>query len=253
MRPISIVIIAKNEELVLGRTLNSLRNITDDIVVADTGSTDDTINTARKSGARVETLIWHGFGPTKNAALQLAKYDWVLFLDADEAIDSMLFSFLENVSLQDDQLLYKIKFKNYFGKQLIRYGEWGNESKIKLFNKNVACWDNTNVHEKVIAPPGTNIKIAEGYILHELIDNINEYVQKISLYADLAAQKYFQQEKKASWFKLYIYPFYQFFFFYIIRLGLLDGRIGFITSYVSAYYSFLKYHRLKELSLQLAA
>lgn len=249
MRPISIVIIAKNEELVLGRTLKSLRNISDNIVVADTGSTDGTINTARENGARVERLVWQGFGATKNAALQLAKYNWVLFLDADEAIDTTLFSFLENVSLDDDQTLYKIKFKNYFGKQLIRYGEWGNESKIKLFNKEVACWDNTDVHEKVIAPPGTNIKTAEGYILHELIDNISEYVQKINRYADLVAQKYFNQGKKASWFKMYIYPFYQFFFFYIIKLGLLDGRIGFITSYVSAYYSFLKYHRLKELSL----
>lgn len=249
MRPISIVIISKNEELVLGRTLKSLRNISDDIVVADTGSTDGTINTAQENSARVERLVWQGFGTTKNAALQLAKYNWVLFLDADEAIDTTLFSFLENVSLDDDQTLYKIKFKNYFGKQLIRYGEWGNESKIKLFNKEVACWDNTDVHEKVIAPPGTNIKTAEGYILHELIDNISEYVQKINRYADLVAQKYFNQGKKASWFKMYIYPFYQFFFFYIIKLGLLDGRIGFITSYVSAYYSFLKYHRLKELSL----
>lgn len=249
MRPISIVIIAKNEELVLGRTLQSLRNISEDIVVADTGSTDGTINVAQQNGARVEIISWQGFGPTKNAALQLAKYDWVLFLDADEAIDTTLFSFLENVSLEDEQVLYKIKFKNYFGKQLIRYGEWGNESKIKLFNKKIACWDNTIVHEKVIAPNGANIKMAEGFILHELIDNISEYVQKISRYADLVAQKYFQQGKKASWFKLYIYPFYQFFFFYIIRLGLLDGRIGFITSYISAYYSFLKYHRLKELSL----
>ena len=249
MRPISIVIISKNEELVLGRTLKSLRNISDDIVVADTGSTDGTINTAQENSARVERLVWQGFGTTKNAALQLAKYNWVLFLDADEAIDTTLFSFLENVSLDDDQTLYKIKFKNYFGKQLIRFGEWGNESKIKLFNKEVACWDNTDVHEKVIAPPGTNIKTAEGYILHELIDNISEYVQKINRYADLVAQKYFNQGKKASWFKMYIYPFYQFFFFYIIKLGLLDGRIGFITSYVSAYYSFLKYHRLKELSL----
>lgn len=249
MRPISIVIIAKNEESVLGRTLKSLRNISDDIVVADTGSTDGTINTAQENGARVETLAWQGFGFTKNAALKLAKYDWVLFLDADEAIDTTLFSFLKNVSLNNDKILYKIKFKNYFGKQLIRYGEWGNESKIKLFNKKVACWDNTNVHEKVVAPPGTNIKTAEGFILHELIDNINEYVLKITCYADLAAQKYFSQGKKVSWFKLYIYPFYQFLFFYIIRLGLLDGRIGFITSYISAYYSFLKYHRLKELSL----
>ena len=249
MRPISIVIISKNEEHVLGRTLKSLRNISDDIVVADTGSTDGTICIAQENGARVERQVWQGFGPTKNAALQLAKYNWVLFLDADEAIDATLFSFLENVSLDDEQILYKIKFKNYFGKQLIRYGEWGNESKIKLFNKKIACWDNTAVHEKVIAPPGTNIKTAEGFILHELIDNITGYVQKISSYADLVAQKYFQQGKKASWFKLYIYPFYQFLFFYIIKLGLLDGRIGFITSYVSAYYSFLKYHRLKELSL----
>jgi glycosyltransferase involved in cell wall biosynthesis len=248
MQQISVVIIAKNEAHIIGQTLKSLQGLTDDIVVGDTGSTDNTIEIAKANSARVETLSWEGFGNTKNKALALARYDWVLFLDADEAIDTALLNFLQRVSLSDKEIAYKIRFKNFIGKKLIRYGEWGSECKLKLFHRSVAKWDCTEIHEKVQLNTSVQEKVADGFILHSLMNNLKEYAEKMNRYADLVAHKYFQNGKKANWFKLYLYPLYQFIANYIFRLGFLDGRLGFVTSFFSSYYAFLKYHRLKELT-----
>ncbi|MBS1607212.1 MAG: glycosyltransferase family 2 protein [Bacteroidetes bacterium] len=245
----SVVIIAKNEAHVIGNTLKSLSGLTDDIVVCDTGSTDNTIEVVKAAGCRAEQIPWSGFGNTKNNALGLAKYEWVLFLDADEAIDNELKNYLLTLDLKDTSVVYKIKFKNYFGNRLIRYGEWARECKTKLFSRKYTKWNDNEIHETVITPAGGKEKILEGYIIHQLIDNIKEYAEKINRYAELVAQKYYRDGKKAGFFKLYIYPCFQFLVNYFIRLSFLDGRLGFITSYFSSYYAFIKYHRLKELTI----
>ncbi|MCW3119732.1 MAG: glycosyltransferase family 2 protein [Chitinophagaceae bacterium] len=247
MRPISVVIIAKNEAHIIGETLKSLHGFTDDIVIGDTGSTDKTVEKAESMGCRVERLAWEGFGKTKNKALALAKYEWVLFLDADEAIDATLLNFLLQFPLDDVRTAYKIRFKNFIGKKWIRYGEWGRERKIKLFHRSMGQWDNTEVHEKIILHAGINLRVADGFLLHYLMNNLHEYAEKMNRYAELVAHKYYRAGKKAGWFKLYLYPSYQFIVNYIFWLGFLDGRLGFITSFFSSYYAFLKYHRLKEL------
>lgn len=250
MLPVSVVIIAKNEAHIIGQTLKSLSGLTDDIVVCDTGSTDDTINVVKATGCRAEQLPWNGFGKTKNSALDYAKYDWVLFLDADEAIDQELKNCLLNLLLNDSSIVYKIRFKNYIGNTLIRFGEWGGECKTKLFARSFTKWEETEVHEKVITPVGGKQKILDGYIIHHLMSNLKEYAEKMNRYAELAAIKYYRLGKKPGFFKLYIYPPFQFLYTYFIRLSFLDGRLGFVTSFFSSYYVFLKYQRLKELTLE---
>jgi len=227
--------------------LKSLQGFTDDIVVGDTGSTDQTAVVVKSMGCRVENLVWEGFGKTKNKALGLARYDWVLFLDADEAVDAALLRFLQEFSLEQVHTAYKIRFKNFIGSTLIRHGDWGRERKIKLFHRSIGSWDNTEVHEKVLLAPGSQVQVAEGFVLHYQMNNLKEYAEKMNRYAELVAHKYLREGKKASAFKLYFYPAYQFINTYFFRLGFLDGRLGFITSFFSSYYVFLKYHRLQEL------
>lgn len=250
MPPLSVVIIAKNEAAVIAQTIRSLSGLTDDIVVCDTGSTDNTIEIIRSSGARAETLPWSGFGNTKNNALAFAKYDWVFFIDADEPIDDQLKNSLLHLRLDDASVVYKVRFKNYMGDKQIRFGEWAGECKTKLFNKHFTKWDNTDIHEKILTPGGGKEIVLKGFILHQLITNLKEYADKLNKYADLVAQKYYRDGKRAGFFKLYIYPSFQFLLNYIFRLSILDGRIGFVTSFFSAYYAFLKYQRLKELSIE---
>ena len=247
MREISIVFITKNEAHIIGDTLKTIAGITDDIVVGETGSTDNTIEIAMSLGCRVERLAWEGFGRTKNKAVALAKYDWILFLDADEGIDKELRNFLVQFPLNDIHTAYKIRFKNFIGGTLIRHGEWGRERKLKLFHRSISRWNNAEVHEKVQLDDGVKVKMADGFVLHYLMNNLKEYAEKMNRYAELVAHKYYAENKKASWFKLYLYPSYQFIGNYFFRLGFLDGRVGFITSFFSSYYAFLKYHRLKEL------
>ena len=128
MQSLSVVIVCKNEADVIGKTLQSLQGLTDDIVVYDNGSTDDTITIARQFPVSVYQGIWEGFGKTKNKAIALAKHDWILSLDADEAIDEELKNSLLALSLNNEKIMYEIKFKNFFGDKWLKYGEWGNEA-----------------------------------------------------------------------------------------------------------------------------
>ncbi|MES1226828.1 MAG: glycosyltransferase family 2 protein, partial [Bacteroidota bacterium] len=119
----------------------------------------------------------------------------------------------------------------------------------KLFSKSFTKWDDSEIHEKVITPPNGKEKILKGYIIHHLMNILKEYADKMNRYAELVANKYYQHGKTAGFFKLYLYPCFQFLFTYFLRLSFLDGRLGFVTSFFTAYYAFLKYHRLKELTI----
>jgi len=120
MQSLSVVIVCKNEAGIIGTTLQSLQGLTDDIVVYDNGSTDDTVVIAQQYATNVIRGEWEGFGKTKQKAVALAKHDWILSLGADESIDEELKNSLLNLSLKDDAVVYEIKFKNFFGNQLLK-------------------------------------------------------------------------------------------------------------------------------------
>src|SRR5215510_6358381 len=146
MQKISVVLICKNEEDEIGQTLQSLSGLTDDIVVLDNGSTDNTKNIVRDAGARLIEEGWEGFGKTKNKATGFAKYDWILNLDADESIDQDLKNSISDLSLQNDNEVFQIKFKNFLGDTHLRFGEWGADSHIRLFNRRKVNWNEAIVH-----------------------------------------------------------------------------------------------------------
>lgn len=244
----SVVIIAKNEEHVLERTLASLRGVTDDLVIVDSGSTDKTLDIARKYGARILQTEWRGYGATKNAGNAIAKYDWILSLDADEAIDDTLRQSLPDPSLYNDPaVVYDLDFKMFLGEKHIRHGQWLNTHNIKLFNRQKVSWNSFLVHEKLEIPPEYKVRKLKGYVLHYTVVNLNDYIIKLNRYALLSGEKYFKQGKKNTWYKLYLTPPFTFLLNYIVRLGFLDGWHGFVLAKLSAYYAFLKYAYLKEI------
>ncbi|ULQ57194.1 glycosyltransferase family 2 protein [Flavihumibacter rivuli] len=247
MKEISVVFIARNEAHILGDTIRSLQGLTNDVVVADTGSTDNTMEIARAMGARAFSIGWDGFGKSKNKALQLARYDWVLFLDADESIDEGLKQCLLQNDFTDPSIVYKVRVKNYAGGKEIRFGEWRNERKVKFFNRRYARWDDAEVHEKVVVPVNGGTRTLNGFVRHYPLRDTREYAEKMNRYGELMAHRYLRDGKKASFFKLYLYPASRFILNYFFRLGFLDGRVGFTTATLNSYYAFLKYHRLKEL------
>lgn len=248
MQPISVVIVCKNESEIIGKTLGSVKELTDDIVVYDNGSTDGTQEVVKKNGVKLFEGTWEGFGKTKRKAVELARYDWILSIDADEQVDDTLKKSLSNLSLNNPSIAYEIKFKNFFNNRHLKFGEWGGDSHLRLFNRSKVNWDEALVHEKLIIPADVKISTLDGHILHQTVKDIGEFAGKTVHYALLNAEKYHFQGKRSSWIKIYLGPFFAFFQYYFLKLGFLDGWEGFVCARMTAYYTFLKYGKLKELN-----
>ena len=247
MQSLSVVIVCKNEAGIIGTTLQSLQGLTDDIVIYDNGSTDDTVAIAQQFTENVIRGDWEGFGKTKQKAVALAKHDWILNLDADESIDDELKNALLNLSLNDDTIVYEIKFKNFFGNQWLKYGEWGNDTHTRLFNRKKINWNDAPVHEGLVLPAEVRRNRLKGYVLHYTATDVQKYKAKLMKYAALNAKKYYEQGKKTGPFKKYLSAFFSFLQNYIFRAGFLDGKAGYRCAVLTATYTFNKYKNLEQL------
>jgi glycosyltransferase involved in cell wall biosynthesis len=245
---ISVVIITRNEAHIIANTLQSLQAVTSDIVIVDSGSTDDTVAICKKYNAHVIETGWAGYGINKNMGIDAAKNDWILSLDADEAIDAELQQSLLQLVLANDEEVFDIRFKNFFCNKWIRFGEWGFDWHIRLFNRKKVHWNNVAVHENLVFPDEVKVTKLKGNILHYTVQNRQEYDVKTDHYARMNAKKYFEAGKKANFFKQYFSPVFAFTQHYIFRLGFLDGAEGFIIAKTTARYTFLKYRYLKEMA-----
>ena len=246
--PLSVVIITKNEAHIIGTTLQSLQGLTDDFIIVDSGSTDATIEVCKKFNATIIETTWDGYGQNKNKGIDEAKYNWILNLDADEAIDAELKAAIMQLQLNDEETVYNCKFKNFFCNKWIRFGEWAGDKHVRLFNRNKVRWNTAAVHEGLMLGNKTKVVMLPGNILHYTTQHIDEYIGKTIAYARLNAQKYQLQGKQASFFKLRMAPGFTFFQHYILRLGFLDGWEGYLIAKTTAWYTFLKYSFLKEMN-----
>jgi len=247
MQRLSVVIVCKNGAKVIGETIKSFSGLTDDILIYDNGSTDSTKEIVKQSDARLVEGSWEGFGKTKNKANALAKYDWILSLDADEAIDEELKKNLLQEDLADDTKVFEFKFKNFLGDKWLRYGEWGDDKHIRLFNRKKIKWNDADVHESLLLPTDIKVISIPGYVLHKTAANFSEYENKMENYAALNAEKYFKQQKKAGSFKMFFSAAFSFIKNYLFKLGFLDGSTGYHCARINARYTFLKYKRLHDL------
>ncbi len=238
--------IALNEASKIERTIKAAMRFTDDVVVADTGSTDQTVEIAKKAGAHVFSISWKGFGKSKNEALGLAEYSWVLFLDADEVPDETLSESLRHFTPKNTSDVYQVRFINYLGSSTLLHGEW-NYAKIRLFNRLKTRWDESPVHEKLIRKDNSKLLNLPGAIHHYSLDDEAHYLRKTGAYAQLMAEKYFEAGKKSSWLRINIYPRLQYLRNFYLRGGYKDGKAGKTAAQMSARYAFLKYHHLREL------
>jgi glycosyltransferase involved in cell wall biosynthesis len=245
---ISVVIITKNEAHIISNTLQSLQGVINDIIIVDSGSTDETVTICKQYNANVIETGWGGYGINKNKGIEAARHDWILSLDADEAIDAELQQNLFNLKLADDNEVFDIRFKNFFCNKWIRFGEWGFDRHIRLFNRKKVKWNNAAVHENLVFPDGIRVTKLKGNILHYTVQNRKEYDAKTNYYARMNAKKYVESGKKTSFFKQYFSPVFAFIQHYIFRLGFLDGKEGFIIAKTTARYTFLKYRYLKEMN-----
>lgn len=247
MEKISVVIVCKNEAHIIGRTLQAVRAFAGEVLVYDTGSQDNTVAIAQHAGARVVQGPWEGYGRSKQAAVKLASHDWVLNLDADEVPDEKLQLELSRLMPTSSHVVYRMRFKNFLGDAYLRWGEWGHDYHVRLFNRKTINWNTADIHETLIIPPGTQVINVPGSIHHYTARDLQEYSQKTVRYAMLIAEKYASAGKRARWYHLYLSPAFSFVKHYVFQLGFLDGWRGLASARMSAFYTFIKYARLREM------
>ncbi|GAA4736680.1 glycosyltransferase family 2 protein [Flavisolibacter ginsenosidimutans] len=245
---ITTVIITKNEARNIEACIRSAHAVSDDVIVVDCGSSDGTATIAGACGAKLIAVEWQCYGHSRNTGAAAAKHDWILSLDADERVSPELANALHGLDLNDGLCVYKIRRENYFAGKRLRYGTLGFEGVVRLYNRKFGQWDLFPVHEKLM----TNVskrKIKQP-IIHLGISNLSEHEQKKEHYAFLGAQKYLQQNKKATFLKRFVSPLFNGAKSYFFQLGFLDGREGRQIAVTIAYYTWLKYKYLHQLRKQ---
>lgn len=242
--PISAVIITFNEERNIARCIESLLPVADEIVVVDSLSTDKTREICEKYPVRFIEHPFEGYIEQKNWAMQQARYDFVLSLDADEALDEELQQEILTIKNNIECDAYQMnRLTNYCGRW-IYHGGWYPDRKIRLWNRKKGKWGGINPHDKVELLPGTKIKRLKGNILHYSYYTIDEHHKQIERFTRIKAEAMFEKGIKVSIFRPYVSAFIKFLRNYFFRWGFLDGREGLIIAYLSAGATFKKYQLL---------
>jgi glycosyltransferase involved in cell wall biosynthesis len=242
--PLTVAIIAMNAGSQIGACLESVA-FAGEIVVVDSGSTDDTAGIARRHGARVEHREWMGFGRQKQHAVALARHDWVLCLDVDERVSEPLARSIRAALSGGKYRAWRMARRNRFLGQWLGHGEGYPDWSVRLFHRAHASWSNDEVHEAVLTT--TDVGRLEGDLLHESAEDVATYVSKQNRYTTLHAQALFRQGVRASYWRLVASPLARFVKFYLLRLGFLDGGPGFAHIVIGCSNSFHKYLKLIEL------
>ena len=247
MVPVSVVIITKNAADIINGCIEKARELTDDIIIIYNGSDDESLDPAVKEGCRVYKKAWDGYGANKNKGVELARYDWILSIDADEIPDDALIAAIHKLNFNDTRAVYDIKFRSYFGKKAIRHGSWGRDHHIRLFNREFVKWSETLIHEKLALPAFVQKKEIDGHIHHYSANDVYEFNSKCSYYAKLSAKKYLRDGKKATVIRLYLAPAFSFIKNYVAYLGFLDGREGWQIAKTIAKNTSRKYRFLSQI------
>lgn len=244
---LSVVIITRNEERNIGRCLDALAGVADDIVVVDSFSTDRTADICRAKGAR---FVQHPFGghiEQKNYALAQAQYPHVLALDADEAPDEPLRqSILAAKSDWRHDAWTMNRRTNYCGRWIGHSG-WYPDRKLRLFDRRLGHWGGVNPHDRVVMQPGCSEGYLTGDLLHYSYYTVQEHYDRARRYADIAARAMYGQGRRGSWLQVVFSPVAKFIRNYLLRRGFLDGRAGWTICRIAALETYWKYRELLRL------
>jgi glycosyltransferase involved in cell wall biosynthesis len=234
---ISVVIIAKDAQETIQETLESLVSFPEVILYLN-DSIDSTESIAKTfENVKVIQGEFCGFGDTKNQAASHASSDWVFSLDSDEVIEAKLLDELQTLTLENPNALYLIKRDNYFLNKKIRYSGWGNDYLARLYHKEHHVFNSNIVHEFIEPTKDTHTIRLTNPFKHNAVTNINQFLQKVIKYSDLAAK-----DKKTCSFLLVIAKAkFAFFKTYILQLGFLDGWRGFVIAISNFNGKFFRY------------
>ena len=243
--PLSLCVITRDAAHDLADCLASAR-LAAEVVVVDSGSRDDTVEIARRSGARVVVHDFEGFGRQKNYAVAQARNDWVLCLDADERVTPQLAASIATALKSPAAAAYAMARRNRFLGRWLAHGEGYPDWNVRLFDRRRARWSDDPVHEHVVANGA--IGRLDGDLLHQSAESLDAYVAKQNRYTTLQAQAMHARGERASALRLVVSPLARFLRFYVVKLGFLDGVAGLAHIAIGAFASFLKYAKLRALA-----
>jgi len=239
---LSVIIITRNESRHIGACLDSVA-FADEIIVLDSGSTDDTCDIARARGARVAvTADWPGFGPQKNRALDMATGSWVLSIDADERVTPELAAEIREAIAQPRCEAYRIARLSEFCGRPMRHSGWWPDHVLRLFRRGAARFTDAAVHEKLQAegPAG----VLRHHMLHYPYENIEALLVKMNRYSSDAAAMMYRRGRRTTALGALGHGLWTFVRIYVLRRGFLDGRRGLVVACAGAAGSFFRYAKL---------
>jgi glycosyltransferase involved in cell wall biosynthesis len=248
MIQISAVVITYNEEKKIARCIDSLKGVADEILIVDSFSTDQTKPISTANGARVIEHRFDGYTAQKNYAVQQAKFDHILSLDADEYLsENLQKSIIETKSNWKADGYAMNRLNSYAGKWIRSCG-WYPDRKIRLFDRKRGRWQGDLVHELVEMDKDSTVINLDGDILHEAYENAGQLISKMQgRYADLFAQAN-AHKKKVTPFKIFYKTLASFLKSYILKGGIWDGYEGLVISVSNANGVFYKYAKLLEIN-----
>lgn len=245
---LSSIIIARDEEINIRRCIQSQLSVVDDIVVlVDSRTKDSTVQIASSyPNVNCESVEWDGYAKTKIHAVSKTKYDWILWIDADEELTPELIEEIKQFKTAKPQYnAYDVARRAFFLGKWIKHSGWYPSRVIRLFNKNVVSFEEKEVHEHL------NVDGKAGHLKYDLNHytdpSIEYYFTKFNIYTSLAAKELNEKGKQAGMNDILLRPLFLFFKMYIFRLGFLDGLHGLILAIFSSAYVFTKYCKLWEL------
>ncbi|MEJ2285842.1 MAG: glycosyltransferase family 2 protein [Desulfobacterales bacterium] len=248
---ISAVIITYNEETNIERCLESIRETADEIVVVDSFSSDRTAEICKAGGVKFIQHPFEGHIEQKNYALDCAANDYVLSLDADEALSGELIQSIHTARQSGPATGYSMNRLTNYGGRWIRHCGWYPDKKIRLWNRKNGRWGGVNPHDHVVMEPGSRIDHLHGDLLHYSYPTIRNHVSQINRFSDIAARAAFADGRQSNLLlDICLNPTLTFLKKYFLQLGVLDGYAGFVISTTTAYGKFLKYTKLRELEKQ---
>lgn len=219
---ITAVVITKNEERNIARCLDSLRGLVDEIIVIDSFSTDTTPEICEQYKVEFVQAEWRGYSKTKNFGNKMAKGDYILSIDADEAISPELKKSIEAAKADGLNGCYSFnRLTNYCG-EWIRYSGWYPDTKVRLFPKEGSKWKGDFVHEEITLPEGAPITHLQGDLHHYSYYTVEEHEERLERYAMLGAKKVAEKKPGGLWLKYAFSPLVRFIKMYIFQQGFRD-------------------------------
>jgi len=247
MIQLSAVIISYNEEDYIGRCLESVKDIADEIIVVDSFSSDSTEEICKKFNVRFIKHAFEGYVEQKNLAMGLASNNWILSLDADEALSDELRRSVPEVKEDPQYDGYSFNRRNNYCGKWLRYSGWYPDRHLRLFRSDKGKWSGLNPHDKFRLDKGCSVKRIKGDILHWNFQSYDEHIRKMERFSTISASSYLQAGRKSGFLAAELHSAWSFFRSFILRAGFLDGYSGYKVCSIGAYGCFLKYSKLRRL------